>query len=87
MAVLYVLTLGIGYLVLVGLGLDSTTAFSAVAATTGNVGPGLAGVGPAQNYMFIPAFGKAVLALCMLVGRLEFVTVIALLTPAFWRWR
>lgn len=87
MGILYVLTLGVGYLLLSALGLDSTTAFSAVAATTGNVGPGLAGVGPAHNYMFIPAFGKIVLTLCMLVGRLEFVTVMALLTPAFWRWR
>ena len=87
MAILYVFTLGVGYLVLSGLGIESTTAFSAVAATTGNVGPGLAGVGPTQNYMFIPAFGKIVLTLCMLVGRLEFVTAMALLTPAFWYWR
>jgi trk system potassium uptake protein TrkH len=61
MGILYVLTLGVGYLLLSALGLDATTAFSAVAATTGNVGPGLAGVGPAQDYMFIPAFGKIVL--------------------------
>jgi trk system potassium uptake protein TrkH len=87
MAALYAGALLAGYLVMSALGLDSVTAFSSVAATTGNVGPGLGGVGPAGNYAFIPAAGKLVLTLCMLVGRLEFVTAIALVSPAFWRWR
>jgi len=44
-------------------------------------------VGAVENYAFIPGTGKVFLTLCMLVGRLEFVTVIALVSPAFWRWR
>ncbi len=87
MAVLYAVALTAGYLVMSALGLDPVTAFSSVAATIGNVGPGLAGVGPAGNYALIPAAGKLVLAGCMLVGRLEFVTAIALVSPAFWHWR
>jgi trk system potassium uptake protein TrkH len=53
----------------------------------GNVGPGLGTVGPNQNYAFIPDAGKLVLTGLMLIGRLEFVTVLALLQPMFWRWR
>ncbi len=87
MAVLYGVALTAGYLVMSALGLDPVTAFSSVAATIGNVGPGLAGVGPAGNYALIPAAGKLMLTGCMLVGRLEFVTAIALVSPAFWRWR
>jgi len=87
LALLYVFTLVAGFLIMSGLGLDSVTAFSAVAATVGNVGPGLGMVGPVQNYAFIPAVGKLVLAFLMLVGRLEFVTVMALASRSFWRWR
>ncbi|MCK5212582.1 MAG: TrkH family potassium uptake protein, partial [Dehalococcoidia bacterium] len=87
MAILYMLTLVGGFLVMSAHGLDTLTAFTSVAATVGNVGPGLAAVGPIGNYAFIPDTGKLFLSLCMLVGRLEFVTVIALVSPAFWRWR
>jgi trk system potassium uptake protein TrkH len=87
MAVLYVLSLGAGFIFMSALGLDALTALSATIASVGNMGPGLAGVGPAQNYAFIPDAGKLVLAGLMLVGRLEFVTVMALVSPSFWRWR
>lgn len=85
--VLYVVTLTVGFVAISAMGLDQVTAFSSVAATLGNVGPGLGAVGPAVNYASIPAVGKLMLAMCMLVGRLEFFTVLALLIPAFWRWR
>jgi trk system potassium uptake protein TrkH len=67
------------------LGLDLVTAFSSVAASIGNVGPGLAQVGPACNYMEIPMAGKWILIFCMLLGRLEIYTVIVLFIPEFWR--
>jgi trk system potassium uptake protein TrkH len=86
-SVLYAVTLGVGFAVMSALGLDLLTAFSSVAATVGNVGPGLGLVGPSASYAAVPTVGKVTLALCMLVGRLEFLTVLALLTPAFWRWR
>jgi len=86
-SVLYAITLGVGFVVMSAVGLDLVTACSSVAATVGNVGPGLGLVGPAANYAAVPTVGKVTLAICMLVGRLEFFTVLALLTPAFWRWR
>jgi len=67
------------------LGLDLISSIGSVAASIGNIGPGLGVVGPAQNYSDIPLIGKWVLVLCMLLGRLEIYTVIALLAPAYWR--
>ena len=67
------------------LGLDMITAASSVAATLGNIGPGLGGVGPIANYSEIPLLGKWVLNLCMLLGRLEIYTVIILFMPEVWR--
>lgn len=84
---LYFGALIIGFLVMSGVGLDHVTAFSSVAATLGNVGPGLGSVGPTADYSSIPALGKVTLVLCMLIGRLEFLTVMVLVSPAFWKWR
>ncbi len=84
---IYVLTVFGGFLVMSGLGLEGISALSAVATTVGNVGPGLGTVGPNQNFAFIPDAGKLVLTGLMLIGRLEFVTVLALLHPMYWRWR
>ena len=67
------------------LGLDLVTSFVSVAATINNIGPGLGGVGPMDNYQSIPYLGKWILIFCMLVGRLELYTVIVLLVPEFWR--
>ncbi|HOG15883.1 MAG TPA: potassium transporter TrkG, partial [Syntrophales bacterium] len=67
------------------LGLDMLTSFSSVAATLGNVGPGLGLVHPATTYADVPVAGKWILSFCMLVGRLELYTVIVLLVPEFWK--
>jgi len=61
------------------------TAFGAALATIGNIGPGLAGVGPVENYGGIPAAGKGVLILLMLLGRLEIYAVLVLFVPLTWR--
>ncbi|MDI6709953.1 MAG: TrkH family potassium uptake protein [Bacillota bacterium] len=66
-------------------GADFLTALTAVAATLGNVGPGLGLVGPMSNFAALPDLAKALLSFCMLVGRLELFTVLALLHPGFWR--
>jgi len=62
-----------------------TTAMGASASCVGNIGPGLAGVGPLQNYAWIPASGKIFLSFEMLIGRLELFTVLILFSPYFWR--
>ena len=72
-------------LVMAALGLDLITAVSSVAASIGNIGPGLGAVGPVRNYLGIPEAGKWVLIFCMLLGRLEVYTVIVLLVPEYWR--
>ena len=74
-----------GTIFMASLGLDLVTAFTSVAATLGNVGPGMGLVGPTQNYAFIPDVGKYVLSFFMLLGRLELYTVLVLFLPSFWR--
>lgn len=72
-------------LALAALGVDVLTAISAVASSMFNVGPGLGGVGPLDNYGGMPTLAKWVLCGDMIAGRLEFYTTIVILTPAFWR--
>lgn len=66
-------------------GMDLVSAAAAVIATLGNIGPGLGSVGPVDNFAAVPEFGKGVLILCMLLGRLELFTVLVLFLPSFWR--
>ena len=80
---LYVASFTVMYLALASTGLDLMTAFSAVAASINNLGPGLAGVG--ANYADMHDPGKWILCFAMLLGRLEIFTLLVLLTPAFWR--
>ncbi len=70
---------------LAGTGVDYTTAFGAVAACIGNIGPGFGMVGPVENFSAIPVLGKWLLIWCMLLGRLEIYTVLIMLVPAFWK--
>jgi trk system potassium uptake protein TrkH len=65
--------------------LDPVTAFSAVLASVNCAGPGLGGVGPGSNYAALTEFQLWVCTLGMLLGRLEILSFMALLTPAFWR--
>ncbi|MCL4128930.1 UNVERIFIED_CONTAM: hypothetical protein GTU68_002085 [Idotea baltica] len=58
---------------------------SAVATALGNVGPGIAELGPMDNFSTVPLVGKWVLALFMLLGRLELFTILILFLPYFWR--
>ena len=66
-------------------GLDLVTATSAVAASLGNIGPGLGEVGPAANYAALPQLAKWLLASLMIVGRLEIFPVLVLFTKDLWR--
>jgi trk system potassium uptake protein TrkH len=66
-------------------GYDAMSAISAALATVGNIGPGFALVGPACNYSFFSDMDKIILSFAMLIGRLEFYTVLLLLSRSFWR--
>ena len=83
--ILYLGLFVVATLVMASLGLDMISAFASVAASIGNIGPGLAMVGPTKNYFAIPLVGKWVLVFCMLLGRLEIYTVVVLLIPEYWR--
>ncbi len=72
-------------LLLAAMGVDVLTSIAAVAASMFNIGPSLGGVGPLDNYGHLPTLAKWVLSGCMIAGRLEYYTVLVILTPAFWR--
>ena len=67
-------------------GLDLITSFSGAATALMNVGPGLGNtIGPAGNFASLTDTAKYTLSFGMLLGRLEFVTLLVLFSPAFWR--
>ena len=66
--------------------LDFVTALSGALTSLTNVGPGLGDIiGPAGNFGPLPDAAKWVLSAGMLMGRLEILSVIIMLAPAFWR--
>jgi trk system potassium uptake protein TrkH len=83
--ILFLGLLVISTLLVAATGVDVLTSISAVLACIGNIGPGLGSVGPTDNFAQIPLFGKWVLTLCMVLGRLEVYTVIVLFVPEFWK--
>jgi trk system potassium uptake protein len=82
----FFLTLGIVAVALVVLGLPPVTAVSGAATALANIGPGLGSeIGPAGNFAGLPDAAKWLLAITMLIGRLELLTVLVVFTGAFWR--
>ncbi len=79
--IIYLFLTALAALILSFMGVDLVTSFSAVAATIGNVGPGLAGVGPTHTYQVIPPLGRILLSIMMVVGRLEIFTVMVIFLP------
>jgi len=83
--VLYLLVFGTGALVIASMGYDIESAIGASIACLGNIGPGWGAFGPTENYAEIPVFGKWVLIMIMMIGRLEIFTVLLIFTPTFWK--
>jgi trk system potassium uptake protein TrkH len=85
----YMLLYGVTLLALTFLllltGLDFLTAFSSVIACLNNMGPGLGGTGPTQNYQGLTDLQTWLCSFAMLAGRLELLTLFVIFTPAFWR--
>lgn len=82
----FFLTFGICAVTLSMMGLAPITAISGAASAIANIGPGLGPeIGPAGNFAGLPDMAKWVLAMTMLLGRLELLSVLVLLTPKFWR--
>ena len=79
----YIIVFGVMLLAMMSTGLDQVTAFSAVAATLNNLGPGLGDV--ASGFMSLSDTAKWISVVGMLLGRLEIFTLLVLITPTFWR--
>jgi len=79
----YVFVFVILMMIMIATGMDQVTAFSAVAASLNNLGPGLGDV--AANYASIKDVEKWALCIAMLMGRLEIFTLLVVMSPAFWR--
>lgn len=79
----YTLVFVVCMLALIATGMGELTAFSAVAATLNNLGPGLGEV--ASNFASVNDGAKWVLIISMVFGRLEIFTLLILFTPTFWR--
>lgn len=72
-------------MVLLATGLDPISAFAGAFSCLNNIGPALGVLGPSQNYASLSDFQTWICTFTMLAGRLELLTVFALLTPGFWR--
>jgi trk system potassium uptake protein TrkH len=81
----YLLIALVGAGVVAAYGYDLLTSISAAMTAIGNVGPGLGEIGAYDNFAHFPGFVKIVLAGCMLFGRLEVFTLLALFSREFWR--
>ena len=81
----YLLIFALSVLPLLAQGCDLVTGFTAVAATFNNIGPGLAAVGPMQNFGGLHALSKCVLIFDMLAGRLELFPLLVLFSPNLWK--
>lgn len=81
---LYILIFAIGTLLVSLEGVDLESAASSVVATLSNIGPGLGFVGPSKNFGAYSQPTILLLSVFMLLGRLEFFTIIALLAPKNW---
>ena len=79
----YVVVFSVLLLIMVAAGLDQVSAFSAVAATLNNLGPGLGAV--ASGFGEVGVIEKWAAVCGMLLGRLEIFTLLVLITPTFWR--
>ncbi len=79
----YIVVFGAMLLAMMSTGIDQVTAFSAVAATLNNLGPGLGEV--AAGFMTLNDSAKWIAISGMLLGRLEIFTLLVLITPTFWR--
>jgi trk system potassium uptake protein TrkH len=82
---MYIIVFAAGVFALSICGLDFETSVGASISSIGNIGPGIGKVGPAYNFTVIPDPGKWVLMILMILGRLEFFTVLILFSPAFWK--
>lgn len=83
---LYMATCLFAYFSFICLGVDSTNSITIALSCASNVGPTLGlEIGPTMSWSVLPATGKWICSVLMLMGRLEFFSVLVLFTSAFWK--
>jgi trk system potassium uptake protein len=82
---MYIILFSLAVLVVSIEGKDIVTTLTAVAATMGNIGPGLEIVGPMGNFSGFTDLSKLVLSFCMIAGRLEIYPILLLSSIRFWK--
>lgn len=83
--IVYIMMFAISTLLISVDNFDLETNFTAVASAIGNIGPGLAMVGPTKNFDLYSDFSKFILMFDMLAGRLELFPLLVLMSPSTWR--
>ena len=81
----YLLIVALSILIISIDNFDFETNFTAVASALNNIGPGFSKVGPAENFSIFSNLSTFVLALDMLIGRLEIFPMLMLLSPCTWK--
>lgn len=82
---IFILTTLLCALGLAAMGLDFSTSISGALTAVANVGPGIGNViGPDKSFFILSSGPKWVLSIAMLLGRLEFMTVLVLFLPKVW---
>lgn len=81
----YLLIFAVCTMFVIAMGADLITGITATIACLGNIGPGFNLVGPMGSFADLHPASKVALTAAMWVGRLEVLTVLALLRPEVWR--
>lgn len=83
---LFLISIAFTALALNFMGYDFTTSVSAAVSSITNTGPGInAAIGPMGNFAFFSPLAKFVLSFAMLLGRLEIITILVVMTKSFWK--
>ncbi|WP_289732835.1 TrkH family potassium uptake protein [uncultured Duncaniella sp.] len=82
---LYVMIIMAGGIILTALGLPLVDSFFSAFSCISNTGLGAGVTGYGGSYALVPDVGKWLLAIIMMIGRLELFTVLILFTPTFWK--
>ena len=82
---LYVILFALLAFLMAMTGLSVIDSIGIIAATISSVGPALGVAGATCTYAEINSFGKFVISIAMLLGRLELFTLLVLFRPEFWR--
>ncbi|MCD8297025.1 MAG: TrkH family potassium uptake protein [Prevotella sp.] len=83
---IYMVLTILAFLVLACFGISPSNAFTIALSCSSNVGPAFGpDIGPTASWSLLPVAAKWICSILMLMGRLEFFSVLVLFTPAFWK--